>query len=138
MASCLGNSRKDCSGTRSNITMTSRKQLFSVRYFQHSRRLFRIKEDGKISNAALDCQNCKDPINCIQDNIQLISEPGSVKKRKAAASCSRVKGHRYSSDSSLMFPCKGSGGEGKEGSVITVEKVSSWRFCYDPADSPIP
>ncbi|CAB1450832.1 unnamed protein product [Pleuronectes platessa] len=33
---------------------------------------------------------------------------------------------------------EGSGGEGKEGSVITVEKVSSWRFCSDPADSPIP
>lgn len=26
----------------------------------------------------------------------------------------------------------------RRASVITVEKVSSWRFCSDPADSPIP
>lgn len=34
--------------------VTSRKQLFSVGYFQQFRCLFRLKEDGKISHAALD------------------------------------------------------------------------------------
>lgn len=44
-------------------TMTSRKQLFSVGYFQHFRCLFRIKEDGRISHAALDHQKCESPYN---------------------------------------------------------------------------
>lgn len=49
-----------------------------------------------------------------------------------------VKGHKHVLGSSLLFPCGGSEGEGKEGGIITVEKVLSWRFCRDPADSPIP
>lgn len=32
-------------------------------YFQQFRCLFRIKEDGRISHASLDHQNCKDQIN---------------------------------------------------------------------------
>lgn len=60
------------------------------------------------------------------------------KRTKEVPFCCGVKGHRQSWDSSLLFPCGGSEGEGKEGSAITAEKVSSWRFCSDPADSPIP
>lgn len=61
----------------------------------------------------------------------------------ATASSSRGKGHKHISGSLAVVPVQrkwrgGGGGGRKEGSIITVEKVLSWRFCYDPADSPIP
>lgn len=49
--------------------MTSRKQLFSVGYFEHFRCLFMVKKYGRISHATLDHQNCKDLIHRNQDYL---------------------------------------------------------------------
>lgn len=80
----------------------------------------------------------KGTINLNWDHLHLITESSSASGQRQHRCGPRVNGHRYGSDSSLLLPCRGSEGEGKEGSVITVEKVSSWRFCSDPADLPIP
>ena len=102
-------------------TVTSRKQLFSVGYFQHFTCLFRIKEDGRISHAALDHQNCKDPIN---HHLHLISGPGSARKQKQNHLGSKVK-KGTDTDQTPLCCSHAKEVEGRERRAA----LSPWRKC---------
>lgn len=106
-------------------------------YFEPSRYLLRSKEDGRISYGALDHLKCKDPVN--PNRLHLISEWGSLGIIKVVPAGFRVKGTGTVQAKERCFShAVAAKGEGKRGQCYHCLRVSSWWFCTDPADAPIP
>lgn len=102
---------KDCSGTHLHRCDIQETAIFSVGYFQQFRCLIRIKEDGRISNAALDHQNCRDPINHNQNHLHLISHlccshAEEMKGRERRAALSPWRKCRHSGSALTLLTCR--------------------------------